>query len=63
MKSIGSFYKVDIVFDVKAKEDDCKINTKYSGETLEQVLKELAVIVGLKYENTNGKIIIKSYKC
>lgn len=63
MKSIGSFYNVDIEFDIKKDQDDCKINTKYSGETLDQVLKELSVIVRLKYEYINGKIIIKSFKC
>jgi len=63
MRSIGSFYNVEIEFDSKVKVDDCKINTKYSGETLDQVLKELSVIVRLKYENINGKIVIKSFKC
>ncbi len=63
MRGIGSFYNVEIEFDSEVKDDDCKINTKYSGETLDQVLKELSVIVRLKYENINGKIIIKSFKC
>lgn len=63
MKGIGSFYNVQIEFPAKMNADDCKINTKYSSETLDQVLKELAVIVRLKYEVINGKVIIKSFKC
>lgn len=63
MKGIGSFYNVQIEFSDKTNADDCKINTKYTSESLDQVLKELAVIVRLKYEVTNGKVIIKSFKC
>jgi len=63
MKSIGSFYNVQIEFPDKMNADECKINTKYSTETLDEVLKELAVIVRLKYEIINGKVIIKSFKC
>jgi len=63
MKGIGSFYNVQVEFPTKMNDDDCKINTKYTSETLDQVLQELAVIVRLKYEIINGKVIVKSFKC
>jgi len=63
MKGIGSFYNIQVEFPAKMNDDDCKINTKYTSETLDQVLQELAVIVRLKYEIINGKVIVKSFKC
>jgi transmembrane sensor len=44
-------------------QDKCKINTSYTKETLEQVLQELEMIGGLKYEMKGKRLIIKSIKC
>jgi ferric-dicitrate binding protein FerR (iron transport regulator) len=63
LESIANYFKIEIEFKNVINNDKCKINTTFNEETLEQVLKELELIAGIKYEFINNKIIIKSFKC
>ena len=64
LESVAVYYKVALdASDVQESNDKCKINTTYSKETIEQVLTELSILAGLKYEFKNNKITVKSFKC
>ncbi|MBK9735907.1 MAG: FecR family protein [Saprospiraceae bacterium] len=63
LESIAVYYNVSLVFQTQQMDDQCKINTTYNDETIEQILKELAIVAGLKYQYSNNNIIIKSFKC
>ncbi len=64
MQSISAYYDVTLLWPASLKEDQCKINTTFQNESLNNVLKELEIISGLKFELTkNNTLIVKSYKC
>lgn len=62
MDAISAFYGVSVVWQTQ-KVDNCKINTVISNEKVEDVIKELTLISGLKTDYIKGKIIVKSFKC
>jgi ferric-dicitrate binding protein FerR (iron transport regulator) len=63
LESVAIYYNIQLDWQIKAKEDQCKINTVFKDETLEDVMIELALISGLVYEIKGKTIIVKSYKC
>lgn len=63
MVSVAYFYNLELDWIPAALEDNCKINTSFKNETVEQVLKELKLLAGIQYEITATKIILKSFKC
>lgn len=63
LESISIYYNLDLEWSDKIQSDQCKINTVFKDETIEEVMKELSLISGLKYELRDSKIIIKSFKC
>lgn len=64
MQSIATYYNVALLWPSSLKDDQCKINTTFQNESLVNVLKELEMITGLRYEMTKNKtLIVKSYKC
>lgn len=62
LNGIAALYDVQIIWEIKG-EDLCKINTVITNEKIEDVLKELTIISGLRAEYKKGKIIVKSFKC
>lgn len=56
--NLALFYAEDIF-----EKDVCKINTAFSDTSLENILEELALITGLKYQIDDKNIVILSFKC
>jgi len=63
MITLAAYYNMEVVFDEIDKSDKCKINTSFTNENLDQTLREISLLAGMKYEITKNKIIIKTYKC
>jgi ferric-dicitrate binding protein FerR (iron transport regulator) len=63
LDALAVYYNINLDVQTNFKEDRCRINTTITKETINHVLKELEILVGLKYEIVNNTIIIKSYKC
>jgi len=63
MITLAAYYNMEVVFDENDKSDKCKINTSFTNENLDQTLREISLLSGMKYEITKNKIIIKTYKC
>jgi len=64
MQSVATYYDVTLLWPPSLKDDQCKINTTFQNESMANVLKELEIISGLKYDLTKKNIlIVKSYKC
>jgi aminopeptidase N len=67
LNALYLFDKLSAVAKAKSLEniesDFCRINTSYTNESIDQVLKELQILAGLKYEFSGKKVIIKSFKC
>ncbi|MEZ4911431.1 MAG: FecR family protein [Saprospiraceae bacterium] len=62
MDALSAFYNISIHWESQ-QDDHCKINTVITNEKVGDVLKELTLISGLRYELKKGKIVIKSFKC
>lgn len=45
------------------KDDSCKINTTFSQGRIEDILQELSLITGLKYELNSGNLTVLKFKC
>ena len=43
--------------------DNCKINTSFSNLALAEILEELVLISGLKYQINGKNIVILDFKC
>ncbi len=63
LSQVAVYYNYQLVNQTGMKNDPCKINTIFKNEKLLQVLKELEMLTGLKYEISRNKIIVKSFKC
>lgn len=64
LKTIASYYQIEIEIPSTLENDSCKLNTKFDNESLQSILDELGIIAGLKYEKAGKyKIVIKSFKC
>ncbi len=63
LSSVGVLYDLEIEWPENSATDGCKINTSFNNENITQIMNELALITGLKYELKDNKIIVKSYKC
>lgn len=63
LETLAVVHKTDIIFTDQSVHDQCKINTSFTNENIEQILRELEILTGLKYTITNNKILIKAYKC
>jgi len=59
MKTLAVIHKTDIIFDGGSVTDQCKINTSFSNENLDQILEELKILANVKYSKINNKILIK----
>ncbi len=63
LESVAIYYNVTLDWQIKEHQDQCKINTVFKDETIQDVMKELALLSDVRYELTTTKLIIKSYKC
>ena len=63
LSSIALLYNLEIEWHQNSENDGCKINTSFKNENIAQIMTELALITGMKYELKENKIIVKSYKC
>ena len=63
LETLSIILNVEIIFDGREKNDKCRINTSFTNESIDQILRELEILSGLKYTISNNKIVIKTYKC
>ena len=52
-RDLSKYYQVDFALDQTVKEAPCLINTKFTDESIEEVLKELETVYGFEF-NING---------
>jgi len=63
LETLSIIHNMEIMYVSQEKTDLCKINTSFTNESIEQILRELEILSGLKYTISNNKIVIKTYKC
>lgn len=63
LETLSIIHKIDIIYENNVIGDQCRINTSFTNENIEQILRELEILAGLKYTIINNKILIKTYKC
>lgn len=63
LDELAVFYNVRFDLSQTRGLDNCKINTKFSGEDIDQVLRELEIIVGLVYNKKSNVIYVSAFKC
>lgn len=63
LESVAEYYNVSISYRNNMAADRCKINTSFKQASLDQVLKELSIVAGLKYEVKQNRITILGFKC
>ena len=63
LETLSIIHKIEIIFENNVIGDQCRINTSFTNENIEQILRELEILAGLKYTIINNKILIKTYKC
>lgn len=62
-EAMSDFYKIRIVVDPSLDKTECRVNTGFTVESLDEALKELALITGLQYKYENDQIRITGIKC
>jgi transmembrane sensor len=63
--SVASYHQKQLKFvnTTQSNEDNCKINSTYTTESLTEILKELSIIAGLKFNIEKNTIVVQSFKC
>lgn len=62
-KDIRRHFNVDVNVPAESKYTSCKITSNFSKQSLQQILEELKIIVGLEYHSQDQVIIIDGIKC
>lgn len=63
LQQIAAYYDLRLDFNPQEGKDNCRINTSFTDESLEDVLKEIQMLTGLQYEIKNKTIVVRSFKC
>ena len=63
MQQVASYYDYRLETSEGLPGDNCRINTTFTNEKLEDVLQEIQVLTSLVYEIKGKTIIVRSFKC
>jgi transmembrane sensor len=62
-EAMSDFYKIRIIIDPALDKTECRVNTGFTMESLDEALNELSLITGLQYKFENDHIRITGIKC
>lgn len=63
LEKVAKHYKKNLVFNTPLIEKECKIRTKFQNATLSEVMEELNLLTGIKYEIKKDKLSILEINC